>query len=299
MHLITRADWDGLVCAVLLNQVEKIDGVYFAHPKDMQDGKVPVPKHSIIANLPFHKNCAMWFDHHSSEEESAPAPGKFTGKYGLAPSAARLIYEYFGGAGKYGKFTELLEATDKIDSAQLTMEDVTQPTGYVLLSYTIDPRTGLTGAQYQPYFLMLMELLQTQTLTEVMENPLVKARCEKVLAEDAQFRRALLINSKQDGNVVVTDFRGLPETPPGNRFLIYALFPEANISVRLMDGRGGRNVVAALGHSLFNRTSQTNSGELLKKYGGGGHKGAGTAQFAKEDANAKIIEIVEQLKKDG
>lgn len=299
MHLITRADWDGLVCAVLLSQVEKIEGVYFAHPKDMQDGKVPVPKHSIIANLPYHPACALWFDHHISEEERAPAPGKFTGKYGQAPSAARLIYEYFGGAGKYGKFADLIAATDAIDSAQLTMEDVTQPTGYVLLSYTIDPRTGLTGAQYQPYFLMLMELLQTQTLAEVMENPQVKARCERVLAEEAQFRRALLINSKQDGNVVITDFRGLPEVPPGNRFLIYALFPDVNISVRLMDGRGGRNVVAALGHSIFNRTSKTNIGELLKKYGGGGHAGAGTAQFSKEEAAAKIAEIIAQLKTDG
>ncbi len=299
MHLITRADWDGLICAVLLNQVEKIDGVYFAHPKDMQDGKVPVPKHSIIANLPYHRDCALWFDHHSSEEESAPAPNHFKGKYGLAPSAARLVYDYFGGDEKFGRFTELLEATDKIDSAQLTLEDITQPQGYVLLSYTIDPRTGLTGAQYQPYFLMLMELLQTQTLEEILQNPQVQARCERVLAEEAQFRRALLINSKPDGNVVVTDFRGLPEVPPGNRFLIYALFPETNISVRLMDGRGGRNVVAALGHSILNRTSKTNIGDLLKKYGGGGHKGAGTAQFSKEEAAAKIAEIIAQLKADG
>jgi hypothetical protein len=299
MHLITRADWDGLVCAVLLSQIEKIEGVYFAHPRDMQEGKVPVPKHSIIANLPYHPNCELWFDHHISEEDTAPAPEKFKGKYDLAPSAARLVYDYYGGDEKFSKFKDLLDATDKIDSAQLTMEDVTAPKGYVLLSYTIDPRTGLTGMQYQAYFLMLQELLLNHTLDEIMQRPQVKERCDRVLAEEQQFRRALLINSKQEGNVVITNFRGLPEVPPGNRFLIYALFPDTNISVRVFDGRGGKNVVAALGHSIFNRTSQTNVGELCKKYGGGGHRGAGTAQFSKDEADAKIAEIIAQLKADG
>lgn len=299
MQLITRADWDGLICAVLLSQVEKIDGVYFAHPRDMQAGKVPVPKHSIIANLPYNAACELWFDHHLSEEDTAPAPGQFKGKYGLAPSAARLVYEYYGGDEKFGKYKELVEATDKIDSAQLTLEDVTAPKGYVLLSYTIDPRTGLTGMLYQAYFLMLLEMLQQHSVDEILQLPQVKERCEKVLAEEQQFRRALLINSRQDANIVITDFRGLPEVPPGNRFLIYALFPDTNISIRLFDGRGGKNVVAALGHSIFNRTSKTNVGEICKKYGGGGHRGAGTAQFTKEEANAKIAEIIAQLKADG
>lgn len=298
MQLITRADWDGLVCAVLLSQAEQMDGIYFVHPKDMQDGKVPVPKSAIIANLPYHPNCSLWFDHHISEEEKAAAIGQFKGKYALAPSAAGLIYEYYGGAARFPQHKELVEATDKIDSGQLTMEDVTNPEGYVLLSYTLDPRTGFKGP-YQPYFLTLMELLKTQTLDEILQFPEVKERCERVIAEDTQFRRALMINSRQDGNVVITDFRGLGDVPPGNRFLVYALFPEANISVRLFDGRGGKFVVAALGHSLFNRTSKTNIGELLSRYGGGGHRGAGTAQFSKEEAGAKIAEIIAQLKAGG
>jgi hypothetical protein len=295
MQLITRADWDGLVCSVLLGKVEKIDNIFFAHPKDMQDGKVPVPRDAIIANLPYHPNCAMWFDHHISEEDRAETAGTFRGRYGLAPSAARLVYEYYGGQAQFPEFRELVEATDKIDSAQLTVEDVTQPEGYVLLAYTIDPRTGLRGF-HQPYFLMLVELLQTQSLSEVMQHPEVKARCERVLAEDAQFRRALMLNSRQEGNVVITDFRGLGEVPPGNRFLIYALFPQANISVRLFDGRNDRFVVAALGHSIFNRTSKTNVGELLRGYGGGGHRGAGTVQFPKAEAQAKIAEIIARIK---
>lgn len=298
MILLTRADWDGLVCAVLLTQAEKIENIYFVHPKDMQDGIVPVPKNSIITNLPYHPNCRLWFDHHISEEEKAATLGEFKGKYALAPSAARLVYEYYGGEAKFPGYEELVEATDQIDSAQLTLEDVTNPGGYVLLSYTIDPRTGLRDT-YQQYFLKLVNLLKTRPLEEILQDPDVKVRSERVIAEDAQFRRALLINSRQEGNVVITDFRGLGEVPPGNRFLVYALFPEANISVRLFDGRGGRTVVAALGHSIFNRTSQTNIGELLGKYGGGGHRGAGTVQFAKEEAGPKIAEIIERLKADG
>ncbi|OGO45484.1 MAG: hypothetical protein A2W37_02275 [Chloroflexi bacterium RBG_16_63_12] len=298
MILLTRADWDGLVCAVLLTQAEKIENIYFVHPKDMQDGKVPVPKQSVIANLPYHPNCSLWFDHHVSEEEKAATIGEFKGKYALAPSAARLVYEYYGGEAKFPRARELVEVTDKIDSAQLTIEDVTNPAGYVLLSYTIDPRTGLRDT-YQQYFLKLVDLLKTKTLEEILQDPDVQVRGERVIAEDTQFRRALLINSRQEGTVVITDFRGLGEVPPGNRFLIYALFPEVNISVRLFDGRGGRYVVAALGHSIFNRTSKTNIGELLGQYGGGGHRGAGTVQFPRAEAGPKIAEIIEKLKADG
>jgi len=298
MRLVTRADWDGLVCAVLLGQVEKIDDIFFVHPKDMQEGQVNVSNDSIIANLPYHPNCALWFDHHISEEDKTQTLGEFKGAYGLAPSAARLVYAYYGGDHTFPEYKVLVEATDRIDSAQLTLEDVTNPKGYSLLSYTLDPRTGLTGF-HQPYFLMLVELLQTQSLYEVMQFPEVKARCDRVVEADARYRRALLVNSHQEANVVITDFRGLGEVPPGNRFLIYALFPEANISVRLFDGRGGKFIVAALGHSLFNRTARTNIGALLSRYGGGGHRGAGTAQFSKDEAPAKIAEIIAQLKLDG
>src|SRR3989338_3538604 len=200
MQLVTRADWDGLVCAVLLGKVEKIDGVFFAHPKDMQDGKIPVPRGSVIANLPYHPHCEMWFDHHISEEDKAEKLPAFKGKYGLAPSAARLIYDYYGGDAKFPEYRELIAATDKIDSAQLTMDDVTNPQGYVLLSYTIHPPTGLTGSMHQPYFLTLVELLQFQKLDEILQFTEVKKRCERVRADDAQFREALQAHSRQEAN---------------------------------------------------------------------------------------------------
>jgi hypothetical protein len=298
MRLLTRADWDGLVCAVLLGKVEKIDEVIFVHPKDMQDDKVRVPPDAIIANLPHHPNCSLWFDHHISEQDKAQTYSGFKGKYGLAPSTARLVYEYYGGEKTWPDFKELLAATDKIGSARLTLEEVTKPTGYVLLSYTIDPRTGLRG-QHQAYFLALIELLRTKPLAEIMQSPEVKARCEQVFRDEALFRELLQKHSRQDKNVVITDFRGLKDTPAGNRFLVYALFPKANISVRLFDGRGRKFVVAAVGHSIFNRTARTNVGALLRTYGGGGGQRAGTVQLALEEAEAKIAEIINRLKTDG
>jgi hypothetical protein len=283
---------------VLLGKADKIDGIFFAHPKDMQDGKVKIPKGAVVANLPYHPDCGLWFDHHVSEEATAEKLGdKLKGRFALAPSAARLVYDYYGGEAKFPEYAELLNITDRVDSAQLTLEDVTHPQGYILLAYTVDPRSGLQG--YQSYFLRMVELLKEQSLEKIMEDPEVKTRCETILAEDTRFRRALLINSKQDENVVITDFRGLGEVPPGNRFLIYALFPTANVSARLFDGLGGRTWVVSLGHSIFNRTCPVNLGELLSQYGGGGHAGAGTAQLPKAGADAKIAEIIAALKAGG
>ena len=222
MRLITRADWDGLVCAVLLSSVEHIEAIQFAYPKDIQDGKVIVPDNSAIANLPYHPNCVLWFDHHISEEELGAPMAAFTGikgKFGLAPSAARLIYDYYGGAATLGKFAELVEATDRIDSAQLTEADVVNPQGYVLLAYTVDPRSGLKDLELQMYFIMLIDWLKSKSISEILEIPEVRTMTDRLLAEDQNFRETLRRHSHLDGNVVITDFRGLPAVPPGSPVL--------------------------------------------------------------------------------
>jgi hypothetical protein len=303
MRLITRADWDGLVCAVLLSSVEHIQAIQFAFPKDIQDGKVNVPENSVIANLPYHPNCAVWFDHHISEEELGAPMAAFTGikgKFGLALSAARLIYEYYGGDGneKLAKYKPLVEATDRVDSAQLTMEDVTDPSGYVLLAYTIDPRSGLKDIELQMYFIMMIDWLKNKTAEEILDIPEVKMMVDRLRDDDQAFREALLQHSRLEGNVVITDFRGVA-VPAGNRFIVYTLFPQANVSARLFDGKDGTFSTISLGHSIFNRTCKTNVGKLLAEYGGGGHKGAGTAQFPKAEADAKFQEIIERLKAAG
>jgi oligoribonuclease NrnB/cAMP/cGMP phosphodiesterase (DHH superfamily) len=302
MRLITRADWDGLVCAVLLSKVEHIEAIQFAYPKDIQDGKVIVPENSVIANLPYHPNCVLWFDHHASEEDLGAPMAAFTGlkgTFGLAPSAARLIYDYYGGASKFAEYNDLVEATDRVDSAQLTQEDVLNPQGYVLLAYTVDPRSGLRDLELQMYFVMLIDWLKSKPIDEILQIPEVRLMTERLLTEDQNFREALLKHSRLDGNVVITDFRDLPTVPPGNRFIIYTLFPQANVSARFYDGKDGTISTISLGHSIFNRTCKTNVGKLLAEYGGGGHKGAGTAQFPKAEAEPKFQEIIRRLKEAG
>jgi hypothetical protein len=299
MRLVTRADWDGLVCAVLLSSVEHIEFIHFTYPKDVQDGKVRIHPDSIIANLPYHPDCAMWFDHHISEEErGAHAGTEFKGKFGPSLSAARLIYEFYGHDGRLRKYADLIEATDRIDSAQLTLEDVLDPSGYVLLAYTMDPRTGLRDLDREAYFLMLMDMLKNKSVGEILDLPEVKRLTDRLRAEDQQFRQALLKHSRVEENVIVTDFRGV-ESPAGNRFIVYTLFPEANVSARLFDNPDGQVSTISVGHSILNRTCRTNVGKLLSEYGGGGHRGVGTAQFPKAEAEAKFREIIERLKEAG
>ena len=298
MRLVTRADWDGLVSAVLLTTVEQIEAIQFAYPKDIQDGKVNVLENSIVVNLPYHPNAALWFDHHASEEDLAAPMAAFTaikGNFGLAPSAARLIYEYYGGDARLAKFTDLLAATDKVDSAQLTQEDVLNPSGFILLAYTVDPRSGLRGQDLEDYFLLLVDWLKTKSIDEILALPEVKRLTERLKADDHRFREALLKHSRVEGNLVITDFRGMA-VPAGNRYLVYTLFPQVNLSVRLYDGQPGYSSIA-VGHSLFNRTSTVNVGKLLAEYGGGGHVGAGTAQFPVAEAEAKFNEIIARLKR--
>jgi hypothetical protein len=297
MRLVTRADWDGLVSAVLLTTVEQIEAIQFAYPKDIQDGKVNISDNSIVVNLPYHPNAALWFDHHASEESLAVPMTAFTaikGKFGLAPSAARLIYDYYGGDARLAKYADLLVATDRVDSAQLTQEDVLNPTGYILLAYTVDPRSGLRGHDLEEYFLLLVDWLKTKTVDEILTLPEVKRLTERLKADDHRFREALLKHSRVEGNVVITDFRGMP-IPAGNRYLVYTIYPQVNVSARLYDGRPGHSSIA-VGHSLFNRTCKVNVGKLLAEYGGGGHVGAGTAQFPNAEAEAKFNEILTRLK---
>jgi nanoRNase/pAp phosphatase (c-di-AMP/oligoRNAs hydrolase) len=305
MRLITRSDFDGLACAVLLREVEQIDAVDFVHPKDVQDGKVKAGKDDILTNLPYVQGVGLWFDHHSSEIVRNEETVSYRGRFEVAPSAARVVYRHYD-SDKLKKYEKLLESVDKSDAAQLTVEDVTQPSGWMLLSYVMDPRTGL--AYHHGYKISNRELMtklidliaqHPDDPDQVLADPDVKERVDRYFAQEEGFGRVMRERSRVDGNVIVTDLRGLGDPPAGNRFLIYTMFPDANIQVRVFDGRKGEFVVCAVGHSIFNRTSKTDVGMLLARYGGGGHRGAGTCQLPLADADAKIAEIVAEIKKAG
>lgn len=296
MNIVTRGDFDGLVSSVLLTEVENIRKIRFVHPKDAQDGIIEAGVEDIVVNVPYIEGCGLWFDHHISEEEKVPGIGKFKGRFEMAPSAARVIYNHYAlkHKEKLDKFNDLLDVVDKLDSAQLTMEEVSNPSGWILLGLTIDPRSGL-GPKFRQYFRWLVEYVKELPLEKAMIHPEVKRRTDRVLTEHKEFKEILAKHAQVEEKVIVVDFRGMKEKPVGNRFLVYTMFPEVNVEMRLFDGHKGQ-VVVAVGHSIFNRTCNVNVGELLKKYGGGGHKGVGTCQLAPEEAEPQIKEILETLK---
>jgi hypothetical protein len=285
---------DGLASIVLLSLVEDISEITFAHPRPMQDGSIEVNKNDIILNLPYVPGCGMWFDHHISEEIKLKDIGSFKGSFAVAPSTARVVSDFYK-SPKFAQYKDLLEATDRLDSGRLTMEDVTNPTGWILLGLTLDPRSGL-GMEFRDYFRHVVDYVKQLPLEKVLENPDVKERCQRVLQEQDEFKAVLKKNSHQEGNVIVTDFRETRTLPAGNRFLVYTLYPAANVEVRLFPGVLD-NTVVAVGHSIFNRTCKVNIGQLMAKYGGGGHFGAGTCQIPTDVADTKIAEIIKELGK--
>jgi len=294
MRLITRADLDGLTCALLLQEVESIERVDFAHPKDVQDGKVDVTGNDILANLPYDERAALWFDHHVSQSDASWNPN-IKGAFEVAPSAARVIASHYK-SPKFEKYGNLLEETDRLDAALLTREDIVNPQGWILVGYTLDPRTQLP--KYQDYFRHVMALAAKEPVEKILTDPEVASRVDAMRDHEAAFLKHLEADSKLDGNIILTDVRGKKDVPTGNRFLIYTLFPEANVSVRIADGYGDVCSIQ-VGHSILNRTCRTNVGDMLAGFGGGGHEGAGTAQPARADADRVLGEVIALLHRNG
>lgn len=304
MRLLTRSDFDGLACGALLKELGIIDHWKFVHPKDIQDGLVEVNDQDVMANIPYVKGCALWFDHHTSEHERLSSDLVFEGESRPEDSAARVIYEYYGGKSRLPHFEKMVKAVDKVDAAKLTREEILNPEGWVLLGFLMDPRTGLGRfREFRISNYQLMEVLidacRTQNIEEILENPDVQERVELYFKQNEQFREMVLECTRTDGNVIISDLRGRETIYTGNRFLVYSLFPEQNISMWVVDGRAKLNCPIAVGHSVLNRTSKTNVGSLLLKYGGGGHPQVGTCQILYDDADRVITELTEQMKKDG
>jgi len=303
MRLLTRSDFDGLACGALLKELGVIDSWKFVHPKDMQDGVVEVTDNDVLANVPYVKGCKLWFDHHSSESGRLDAGLEFEGASRLEDSAARVIYEYYDGKNRLPHFETMVKAVDKVDSAKLTREEILDPKGWVLLGFIMDPRTGLgrfRNFRISNYELMenLIDACARQNIGEILKNPDVEERVKLYFEQDKLFREMIAAHTRLDGNVIITDLRGVETIYTGNRFVIYSLYPEQNVSAWVVDGRGKQNCPIAVGHSILNRTCKTDVGALLLKYGGGGHAQVGTCQVPYEDADRVIEEIVASMKAD-
>lgn len=294
MRLVTRSDFDGLACSVLLKELGLIDDYLFAHPKDLQDGLITVTENDILANVPYVPGCGMWFDHHTSEMARLGKDLVFKGASKANKSCARVIWEYFDGEKKLPKHLHvMLEAVDKVDSATLTPQEISEPKGWILLGFIMDPRTGLgrfKDFRVSNYQLMLdmIDYCRTMKAEEILKLPDVVERVEVYHEQVRLFMDMLRRNSTAHENLILTDLRGEDLIYAGNRFLVYTLFLKCNISMQVMWGVRRQNVVITVGHSVLKRNCKTNVGRLLLEYGGGGHDKVGTCQVPTERAEEVI-----------
>jgi nanoRNase/pAp phosphatase (c-di-AMP/oligoRNAs hydrolase) len=303
-RLVTRSDFDGLVCAVLLKKLGLIDEIKFVHPKDMQDGKVPVTDRDITTNLPYVEGVHLAFDHHQSETIRV---GKRDNHIidPTAASAARVVWRHYGGKEQFaGIPDEMMEAVDKADAAQFSKEEILHPTRWVLLNYLMDARTGLgrfRNFRVSNYDLMMMliDACLHHSVDEILQMPDVKERVDLYFEHEARFKEQIQRCAKVHGNLVVLDLRGEETIYAGNRFVIYALYPQCNISIHEMWGLKKQNTVLATGKSILDRSSKTKVGELMLAYGGGGHDAAGTCQIENDRADAVLAELIAKINADG
>ncbi|WP_332402858.1 exopolyphosphatase [Vibrio metschnikovii] len=304
-RLVTRSDFDGLVCAVLLKQLELIDEIKFVHPKDMQDGLIEITEHDIVTNLPYVKEAHMVFDHHLSEtiRNQGARPNHVIDPN--APSAARVVWDHYGGKSVFPeRWIEMMAAVDKGDSAQFTRDEVLDSQSWNLLNFLMDARTGLgrfKEFRVSNYNLMmnLIENCRTQSIEQILALPDVQERVELYREHEIKFKEQIQRCGKVYRNLVLLDLTNEEVIYAGNRFIIYALFPHCNISIHKMWGFQQQNIVFATGKSIFDRSSKTNVGALMLKYGGGGHHAAGTCQIPLSEADRVQEELIKQINLDG
>lgn len=306
-RLITRSDFDGLVCGMLLTELNLIDDIKFVHPKDMQDQLIEVNDRDITTNLPYVPSCALAFDHHDSEIlRNVELAG--SEKYVIdphAPSAARVVFEWFGGAHTFPNIDQgMLLAVDKADSAQFTLDDVLDPKGWELLSFLMDSRTGL--GRFRDFrisnYQLMMELIpycKNHSIDEILQHPDVAERVQLYNDHAYRFKEQVGRCTHVHQNLAVLDLRDEETIWAGNRFMIYALFPQVNISIHVLWGVKQQNTVFATGKSIFNRSSNTDIGALMLRYGGGGHIAAGTCQVPNDQAELVLTELIETINLDG
>lgn len=304
-RLVTRSDFDGLVCAVLLNELGLIDDIKFVHPKDMQDGKIDITPRDITTNLPYVAAAHLAFDHHLSETIRNTGERKNHIIEADAPSAARVVYNYYGGKAAFPNITDdMMAAVDKADAAQFSRDEILAPSGWVLLNYLMDARTGLgrfRDFRISNYALMmdLIKYCRNHGIDDILALPDVKERVDLYVEQAAlaseQIKRCATVHK----NLVVLDLRNEETIWATNRFMIYALFPQTNISIHVMWGVQKQNTVFATGKSILDRSSKTNVGELMLQYGGGGHQAAGTCQVANDQAAATLQALIAKINADG
>jgi len=303
-RLVTRSDFDGLVCAVLFKELGLTEDILFVHPKDMQDQKIEITNKDITTNLPYVPGCHLAFDHHLSESIRNGENDNYIIDP-KAPSAARVVYDYYGGKKAFPNVSDdIMEAVDKGDAAQFNREEVLNPTGWPLLNYLMDARTGL--GRFREFrisnYQLMMELIdycRDHTIDEILALPDVAERVDLYFEHAEAAKEQLMRCSTVYDNLVVLDLRDEEIIHPTNRFMIYALYPDTNISIHILWGLRKQNTVFAIGKSILNRSSQSNVGEICLSYNGGGHMAAGTCQVENDQAETILKELITKINQDG
>ena len=300
-RLVTRSDFDGLVCAVLLKHIDLIDDISFVHPKDMQDGKIDIGPNDITTNLPYVAGAHLVFDHHESETRRNDTDQSNYVIDATAPSAARVVWKHYGGETVFpAEWNDMMRAVDKADSAQYTREEVLEPKNWELLNMLMDSRTGLgrfREFRISNYALMmnLIDACREHSIEQILQLPDIRERVELHARYADDFQDQLSRCATVHGNLVVLDLRDEEVIYPGSRFAIYARYPQCNISIHQMWGFHKQNTVFATGKSIFDRSCQTNVGELMLEFGGGGHAAAGTCQIDNDQAEAVLAQLIERI----
>ncbi len=306
MRLVTRSDFDGLVCAVLLVEKGIVDNYLFVHPKDVQDGNVKVTKNDVVANLPYVDGSGLWFDHHASEQERLDVSNlDFKGALEHSASAAQVIWDFYGGEKSFNSHLKsLLRSINIADAGSFTQDEILKPEGWILLSFIMDPRSGT--AFFKDYrisnYQLMLDLIQycrTMPAEEILKQPDVKQRVDRYFEHQDLFIRMLKQTSHTKNHLIVTNLLNEKTIYVGNRFMVYALYPEQTIDLRVMWGKDKQNIVIACGHSILNRSSRTDVGNLMLKYGGGGHTMAGTCQVPVEKWEEILEEIITVILQNG
>ncbi len=292
MRIVTRGDIDGVTSSILVSEMEDVKDIALIHPQDITDKRFSITSKDILINVPYDPACAMWFDHHA--HTIMPRSDGFKGSHALKDSAARVVYEHYD-SPELNKYEHIVDETDRFDSGRLTKEDVLDPKGMAMLGFLMDPRTGVWSG-YKDFFKDIVRRLRKRSVEELLMEADLSIRASRYKRNEKTFQDVLRSHSEVHANVVKTDFRTLVKQPVGNRFIIFTIYPDANVSVRIQPGPANRFVAVTIGHNIFNRTCKTDVGRLCREYGGGGLTGAGACIFDPSIADRETDKIIRRLK---
>ncbi|MFW2331640.1 MAG: hypothetical protein ACN4E2_05025 [Nitrospinota bacterium] len=293
MDIVTRNDWDGVVSTLLLTEALTIDKIKFTHPREIKNGEFKVSSNDILVNLPYVADCNSWFDHYMAGQDKVDGIAGVDGLYEEGYSCARIIYNHYQLKGWDEKYADLIDATDKFNSAMLTLTDILRPSGWLKLATSVDPATGFEPS-YE-YFNQLIEIIKNKDVQDVLQDDLVQSRMQQYYKDLKNFEKGVRTNSTVEGVVVVTDFRGVQEKLLGNKFLVYALFPTSTVSIRIGYDTDRKFVILSIGKSIINRGCRVNIGKLLLEYQGGGLNNVGSCKVGSDLADEVIAELIFRL----